>query len=267
VSSSGKDQKPPNAEPVSAVVIDEIQHEPEPIASEPLAAFFSTEPDPVDISPPARPTLIPETVTPAALRPTDPVPGTALEPRSPARSLSRGTHRVTHVPEQPLAPISTGRRRPGSGVSKPAREYPRMKALLTDPGALPPAQASAKVRAPPVPGTFFPSAPVRTQAFEPATGEVGLPSGGALDAMLESMAEGLLIGSDGQGGSEVHVTLRDEFFRGTELRILVEGGEVRAQLVPPDRDTYRLLSAELHRLRSSLEERGLRVGSLQVVEP
>jgi hypothetical protein len=88
-----------------------------------------------------------------------------------------------------------------------------------------------------------------------------------LDAMLESMAEGLLVGSDGRGGSQMQVTLRDEFFRGTELRIAVESGEVRAQLVPPDRDTYRLLSSELHRLRGMLEERGLRVGALEVVEP
>jgi hypothetical protein len=85
--------------------------------------------------------------------------------------------------------------------------------------------------------------------------------------MLEAMAEGLLVGSDGQGGSEMHVTLRDEFFRGTELRIAVEGGEVRAQLIPQDRDTYRLLSSEIHRLRASLEEKGLRIGVLEVVEP
>jgi flagellar hook-length control protein FliK len=146
-----------------------------------------------------------------------------------------------------------------------------MRALLREPDAAP---VRAVDRALPVPGTFFRSPPAahaahaaQAQAQAQAEAQAAAQAAAGLDSMLESMAEGLLVGTDGGGASQIQVTLRDDFFRGTELRVSFDAGEVRAQLVPPDRDTYRLLSSELHRLRSSLEERGLKVGALDVVEP
>ena len=141
------------------------------------------------------------------------------------------------------------------------RRYPKMLALLEDADQVPlGSEPLPEARPPPVPGTFFPTPrqPVREPAGE----------GPSVDDMLTAMAEGLLVGGDGQGSSEVVVTLRDEYFRGTELRVgFEEGGQVSARLLPPDRDTYRQLSSELHRLEARLLERGLRVGSLQVEEP
>ena len=88
-----------------------------------------------------------------------------------------------------------------------------------------------------------------------------------VDELLGEMAEGLLVGGDGAGTSEIRVTLGEEFFGGTELRIQRSADGVTAILRPPDRDTYRILAAELPRLRVHLEERGLRVSNLRVEEP
>ena len=139
----------------------------------------------------------------------------------------------------------------------PERRYPRMRALLRDPdlvpfGCEPPARG-----APPVPGTFFPAP--REPLERPAPAD--------LDAMLTTMAEGLLIGENRAGQTEVRVTLKDEFFAGTELRIAVGGGEVCAVLVPPDRDIYWQLNANLEELRARLSARGLRVTEIRVAEP
>jgi hypothetical protein len=144
------------------------------------------------------------------------------------------------------------------------RRYPKMRALLKNPDEVPHGSepiGRAKMAAPPVPGTFFP-APRKER--EPPQG-ASAPAD--LDEMLAAMAEGLLVGDDGSGGTEVRVTLRDEFFAGTELRIRAGGGKVRAVLVPPDRSTYLALNGNLSELRARLEARGLKVEELRVAEP
>lgn len=171
--------------------------------------------------------------------------------RSPPRSPSR-------------TGSSTGRRPPPREGSrsrlpnKAPREYPVMRGLLRDPEALPEGSpdrpSSVEARA------FIRSSPPRPPPREKA-------SRAALDGMLEQMAEGLLVGGSGDALSEMRVTLRDEFFRGTELRIAVGLEGVTARFIPPDRDTYRHLSSELPRLRSHLADRGLKVGKLEVDEP
>ncbi len=88
-----------------------------------------------------------------------------------------------------------------------------------------------------------------------------------LDALLTTMAEGLLIGETPDGQTEVRVTLRDEFFAGTELRIAVNKGQIHATLVPPERDVYWELNANVPGLRARLESKGLKVHTLEVVEP
>lgn len=85
--------------------------------------------------------------------------------------------------------------------------------------------------------------------------------------MLACMAEGLLVGSNEDGHTEVRITLRDEFFAGTELRISTASGQVTAVLVPPDRETYWLISGRIDELRTRLAERGLRIAELKVANP
>lgn len=116
-------------------------------------------------------------------------------------------------------------------------------------------------RAPPVPGTFFPA--VRRERDRP----IAPQDPADLDEMLATMADGLLIGESPNGGTEVRVTLRDEFFAGTELRIQMNDGRVRAVLVPPDRGTYLTLNGNIDDLRLRLEARGLHVEELRVAEP
>lgn len=140
------------------------------------------------------------------------------------------------------------------------RRYEKMRALLKNPDRVPHGSAS-KPKPPPVPGTFIPAGK-REKEPPPA------PSSPAdLDEMLATMAEGLLIGSDASGQTEVRVTLRDEFFAGTELRITLGEGGVSATLVPPDRMTYLTLNGNIDELRMRLESRGLRVSKIRVSEP
>ena len=137
-----------------------------------------------------------------------------------------------------------------------------MRALLQNPDRVPHgSEGPQRPHAPPVPGTFFP-APKKER--DPPQGSAAPAD---LDQMLAAMAEGLLVGDDGAGGTEVRVTLRDEFFAGTELRIQTNGGKVRAVLVPPDRSTYLELNGNIDELRARLEARGLKVEELRVAEP
>jgi hypothetical protein len=166
------------------------------------------------------------------------------------------------VGRAPLARRPSGVQPPDAKLP-PERRYPKMRALLRNPDAVPLGiePRTPKSRAAPVPGTFFPAP---KQPKEPPM----VPSAPAdLDEMLATMAEGLLIGEDAAGNKEVRVTLRDEFFAGTELRIVVGDGKVRAVLVPPDRGTYLMLNGNIDELRMRLESRGLRVAELRVAEP
>jgi hypothetical protein len=168
-------------------------------------------------------------------------------------NLAAGTGDRSLVPRKPSA----------GGIIEPdhPRRYPKMRALLKNPdrvphGSLPP----SRPKAPPVPGTFFP-APKKEKPRELASTPQDL------DDMLVAMAEGLLIGEDASGHTEVRITLRDEFFAGTELRITAGEGKVSALLVPPDRSTYLELNGNIDDLRLRLEARGLRVEELRVAEP
>lgn len=152
-------------------------------------------------------------------------------------------------------PRDPSRPRPGGAGARPVRDYPVLRSLIQDPDALAGEERAASTA---VPRAFVRAGP----AYErPASARPHM------DDMLEEMAEGLLVGGDGAGMSEIRVTLGEEFFGGTELRIQRTAEGVTAILRPPDRDTYRILAGELPRLRVHLEERGLRVSNLRVEEP
>lgn len=143
-------------------------------------------------------------------------------------------------------------------IGPPPRRYPKMRALLSNPDLVPEGSAPLpEPKPPPVPGTFIPSPPPPSPSPEP----------GKLDGMLALMADGLFIGEGPEGATEVRVTLKDEFFEGTELRISIEEGRLSAVLVPPTRDVYWQLGGEASRLRERLERKGLRVSELRVEEP
>jgi hypothetical protein len=170
--------------------------------------------------------------------------------KTPARSSSGAKRRELTPP-----PRSKSKAR----SKTPDRRYPKMLSLLSDAESVPlGSEPGAEPPPPPVPGTFFPSP--RAPLFE-------RPAPADLDDLLATMAEGLLIGEAPDGGTEVRVTLRDEFFAGTELRIRVGNGEISAQLIPPDRDIYWQLNGNLDELRERLASRGLTVRELVVLEP
>ncbi len=138
------------------------------------------------------------------------------------------------------------------------RHYPKMRSLLRDPDSVPfgnrPPHEPA---APPVPGTFFPAAREPKPQPKPAD----------LDGLLATMAEGLLIGETADGHTEIRVTLKDEFFAGTELRIVLGESGLVAELVPPDREIYWQLSGNVDDLRERLTSRGLSVTEVKVSFP
>lgn len=174
-----------------------------------------------------------------------PLPAVGTDPRPPRSGSSSG--------RRPLA--REGSRSRAGGLtpppSKPVRDYPVLRGLVEDPGRFLPVHSEDK-------------APVKAPVRPPPRREE--PASRKVDGLLEEMAVGLLVGGDGQS-SEMRVTLGEDFFGGTELRISRGPDGVTAILLPPDRDSYRLLSSELPRLRAQLEQRGLRVQKLKVEEP
>ena len=192
-----------------------------------------------------------------------------------ARQASVGIHSKNPRPPRQAPEIRIRRHRPPSHLPdshevgsppspphrkgpNPSRQYPRMRALLSNPERVPGgSRPIAPYRPPPVPGTFIPRPPPPPPR----------PKRTELDGLLAVMADGLLIGEGEGGASEIRVTLRDEFFAGTELRISLLEGRVSAKLIPPNREVYWQLGGEAGELRLRLEERGLRVSQLEVLEP
>jgi hypothetical protein len=182
--------------------------------------------------------------------PTAPVPAHRPAPFGPPIVVERAADASSGTSRRPLS-REPSRPRPGT---RPVRDYPVLRGLVRNPDA-------AAVEERPL-STTTPRAFVRAGAVaEPRSARA------EVDELLGEMAEGLLVGGDGAGTSEIRVTLGEEFFGGTELRIQRSADGVTAILRPPDRDTYRILAAELPRLRVHLEERGLRVSNLRVEEP
>lgn len=174
-----------------------------------------------------------------------PGPTAALEPEAP--------------PSPPELRLKRRRKPPveAPGRSIP-RRYPKLRGLLSNPTLVPEgSDPLPEPVPPPVPGTFIPNPPPPPPKAEPTD----------LDGMLALMADGLFIREGDDGATEIRVTLRDEFFAGTELRIELEDGRIKATLVPPSRDVYWQLGGEAHQLRDRLEQRGLRVAELRVLEP
>ncbi|MFO0722185.1 MAG: hypothetical protein U1E65_00290 [Myxococcota bacterium] len=231
---------------------------PAPSPLPPMRARVSEPPRPRPSEPPPPP-LDPRADTPPPQR-TDPEVPIFVE-RSGGGSTF-GAPPVFVEPRPPRSPSTTSRRpmprepsrsRLLGAPQKPVRDYPVLRSLVDDPGRfLPVHSGEDKALAPS-------KAPVRPpRREEPASRKV--------DGLLEEMAEGLFVGGDGQQ-NEMRVTLGEDFFGGTELRISRGPDGVTAVLLPPDRDSYRLLSSELPRLRAQLEQRGLRVQKLKVEEP
>ena len=137
------------------------------------------------------------------------------------------------------------------------RQYPQMLALLEDQRVARRPGGHTPKAPPPVPGTFFPAPREPMEQPEPTD----------LDQLLHTMAEGLLIGETSDGQTEVRVTLKDEFFAGTELRIVAGVGRVRAVLVPPDREVYWQLNGSLEALKRRLTDRGLDVEDIELRDP
>lgn len=167
--------------------------------------------------------------------------------------------RATPVPAAPPRARTSGPAAPAKPKSKKIpRRYPKMLALLSDPDHVPLGnEAPVPEPMPAVPGTFFPAArPPRPQ-----------PAPADLDGLLATMAEGLLIGETPDGHTEVRVTLKDEFFAGTELRITLGAGSLSATLVPPDREIYWQLAGNIDALRERLTDRGLSVTEIKVADP
>ena len=173
-----------------------------------------------------------------------PLPAVGTDPRPPRSGSSPGRR-----------PLSREGSRSRGGLapppSKPVRDYPVLRGLVEDAGRFLPVHSEDK-------------SPVKAPVRPPPRREE--PASKKVDGLLEEMADGLLVGGDGQS-SEMRVTLGEDFFGGTELRISRGPDGVTAILLPPDRDSYRLLSSELPRLRAQLEQRGLRVQKLKVEEP
>ncbi|MEE2902250.1 MAG: flagellar hook-length control protein FliK [Myxococcota bacterium] len=172
------------------------------------------------------------------------------------KTLSQGTtgnKGSTANFKQPLDPDER------NTLEEAKREYPLMMSLLQDPSEIQSKGTSNISSSPPVPGTFFP-----TSSKKELVPESGPPD---MEGLLSTMAEGVLVGGSSDGSSHMMITLNDEYFRGTELRISIESNGVKAHLIPPDYEVYRHLSSELPRLEERLLARGLTVNEVSVLKP
>ncbi len=167
--------------------------------------------------------------------------------------------RAPSVAPRSVAEVQRESKTPPAPVVEPlSRHYPKMRSLLKDPDSVPYGSAPSTPEASrPVPGTFFPA----VRAPKPKSGAEDL------DGLLITMAEGLLVGEGPTGGTEIRVNLKDEFFAGTELRIELGDGAIKATLIPPDREIYWQLNAHIDDLEARLSGKGLRVQSIVVLEP
>jgi hypothetical protein len=139
----------------------------------------------------------------------------------------------------------------------PERQYPAFLELIgegRDSGDL---SAALPVQPPaPVPGTFFPAPRVPRER-----------SDRGVERMLATMAKGLSIGGDDDGRRDIWITLSDDHFAGTELRISNIHGQIHAEICPTDRDGYFALSSRVDELRDRLRSRGLSVAAVVVKKP
>ncbi|MBI2375404.1 MAG: flagellar hook-length control protein FliK [Deltaproteobacteria bacterium] len=101
--------------------------------------------------------------------------------------------------------------------------------------------------------TFFPRRPPpRARRVEP---------------LVESMAEGVLVGVGADGGQEIRVELSDEFLGGTEVRISVRAGIVSAFFQSANAAAFEVLARERDRLEALLLAKGLRVDRIEISRP
>lgn len=188
----------------------------------------------------------PEDTDPAA-----PVFGAEAPPSSSYGLPSAAADSALTLSRKPARPSRPPRARAKAPPVDIAALYPKMLSLLRDPPPLRPPPET------PVPGSFFPRAPTPPPGAPPAD----------LDRLLSTMAEGLLIGETPEGGTELRLTLRDEFFSGTELRVASIEGKLQAELRPPDISTYYTLNAEIDALAARLRDKGLAVERLELRRP
>lgn len=198
---------------------------------------------------------------------------------APARAYPRLLAKLTGG-----APLSADSRASGGTSTETAAQSMPTQALVpTEPPAagrmedapIPPSADRTFFPAPKFP-PVVPDAPIgRDEYVEGASrsgptvdGDRGRTESPAdLDGLLTEMAEGLLIGTSPTGGTQVRLTLNDDFLAGTEIVIEVKEKKVHAEFIPPDRETYWRIEPESARLQQMLEARGLRVQELSVRFP
>lgn len=92
------------------------------------------------------------------------------------------------------------------------------------------------------------------------------PAPTAVDqSLLEGMAENALVLQGPDGAASFEISFHDDVFSDLACCVSVEDGQVVATFRVCDVNTRRLLEAESARLRSQLEERGLKVRAVRVV--
>jgi flagellar hook-length control protein FliK len=108
--------------------------------------------------------------------------------------------------------------------------------------------------------------PVGAPTVRPSARRRQQPAEEISQELLESTADSLLMVNEPDGGKAFEISIRDDVFDELACRIAIKDGQLIATFRVQDPNLRRLLEAEAPRLRARLEERGLVVQQLLVVE-
>ncbi|MEO1175082.1 MAG: hypothetical protein AAFX94_23965 [Myxococcota bacterium] len=203
---------------------------------------------------------------PLGARPVLPVPKGA--PAKRAREMFSAylaetrAHRTRSHEPPPPAP------EPAQDPPAPRRYDLALSILLAESAAPPPASAAeVETSVTPEPEAREPLArpPVGSPAVRPT-----VPPRPALEAidqsLLESVADNALLHQGPDGTSAFEISFNDDVFTDLGCTIQFDAGAVVATFRAVDSNTRRLLESEAGRLRVRLEDRGLRVKEVRVLE-
>ncbi len=116
----------------------------------------------------------------------------------------------------------------------------------------------------PVSRLHYPPPPVvRTPEQQPET--TALAPRQPTEIILKKMGKNLLVGHQETGAFEFWLDLQEQFLGGLQIRLNFKGGKVSASFLVANAEIEEFVIARIHILKLKLQERGFRIGEIEVI--